>query len=124
MSSLTDYGRDLVGRAICGRNPALPTNVYAALGTGGSPATGVTGEPVGSGYTRQPVQFVGTGNQTNAVLLRFNFTAGVGTLSHIGLFDALQGGNPLTFSALATPASLPSPGQVTIPANSLIIAPA
>ena len=121
MPALTDYARNLVTRAVCARVPALPTNAWLALGTGGSLAAGVTGEPVGAGYARQRVTFTGTGDQNNAALLRFTFTAGVGSLTHIGLFDAVQGGNPLTFSALATPAALPSAGQVTIPAASFVV---
>ncbi|MDB5383304.1 MAG: hypothetical protein JWO26_2936 [Rhodospirillales bacterium] len=121
MTVLTDYARDLVARAVCARGPALPTNAYLALGTGGTLAAGITGEPVGAGYARQRVTFAGTGDQASAALLRFTFTAGVGSLTHIGMFDAVQGGNPLTFSVLATPAALPAAGQVTIPAANFLV---
>ncbi|MBY0336215.1 MAG: hypothetical protein K2X11_06350 [Acetobacteraceae bacterium] len=114
MSSLTDHARNLLGRALCGRNPALPTNVFLALGTGGAAPTGVTGEPVGNGYARQRVTFTGTGAQQNAEAVRFTFTAAAGSFTHAGLFDAASGGNPLTWSALAQPAAVTGPGTVTI----------
>lgn len=121
MTALTDYAKDLLARAIGGRQPALPAAVWLGLGTGGSDASGLTGEPVGAGYARQPVSFTGTGMQRNAAAIRFSFTAAVGTLTHIGLFDAPSGGNPLTWSALGTPATLNAPGTLTIPAESLTL---
>ena len=83
--------------------PALPTQVFLGLGTGGSDGTGLTGEPAGNGYARQRVTFSGTGPQQNTDAVRFTFTAGSGTLTHAGLFDAATGGNPLTWSALRNP---------------------
>ena len=91
------------------------------LGTGGSAATGVTGEPVGNGYARQRVTFTGTGVQSNAEALRFVFTSSVGTLTHAGLFDAASGGNPLAFVALPQPAAMTGPGTVTIAAGALTL---
>ncbi|GGG22343.1 hypothetical protein GCM10010964_08170 [Caldovatus sediminis] len=121
MTALTDHAKNLLARALCGRQPALPAKVWLGLGTGGSDPSGLTGEPIGAGYARQPATFTGTGMQRNAAAIRFTFTAAVGTLTHIGLFDAPSGGNPLTWSALATPATLNAPGTLTIPAESLTL---
>ncbi|WP_424811662.1 phage tail fiber protein [Roseococcus sp. YIM B11640] len=114
MSSMTDYAKNILARALCGRAPVLPNAVYLALGTGGSNPTGVSGEPVGNGYVRQRVTFTGTGVQTNAEPVRFTFTAAGGSFSHIGLFDAATSGNALTWSALTTPVAVSGPGTVTI----------
>ncbi|MFT8245664.1 hypothetical protein [Roseomonas sp. BN140053] len=122
MSHLTDYSRDLLARALCGRLPALPTAVYAALGTGGT-ATGLTGEPTGTGYARQRAVFNGTGAQSNAESLRFVFTAAAGTLTHLGLFDAASGGNPLSVAPLAQPVSMTGPGTVTLAPDGLSVLP-
>jgi len=119
MPDLTDYAKNLLGRALCGRLPALPSLVFLGLGTGGSDAAGLTGEPVGTGYARQRVTFSGSGAQQNTDAVVFSFTAPPGTLSHCGLFDAASGGNPLTWSALAAPAAVTAPGSVTISANGL-----
>ncbi len=114
MAILTDYARDLLARALAGRAPTLPAQVYAALGTGGSDATGLTGEAAGNGYARQRVVFTGSGTQRNADVVRFNFTAAAGTLTHIGLFDAATGGNALTWSALAQPVAVTAAGSVSL----------
>ena len=34
MTSLTDYAKNLLGRSVVGRRPALPSAVFIALGTG------------------------------------------------------------------------------------------
>jgi len=114
MSSLTDYAKNVLTRALCGRSPVLPGAVYLGLGTGGSDPSGISGEPVGNGYARQRVTFTGTGVQQNAEAVRFTFTASAGTYSHIGLFDAAASGNALTWSALSAPVSISGPGTVTI----------
>lgn len=121
MTSMTDYAKNLLGRAVVGRRPALPAAVFIALGTGGSDVSGVSGEPAGTGYARQAVTFFGTGLQYNVSQVRFNFTSAPGTLTHIGVFDALTAGNPLLWAPLATPVTLTVPGIVNIPVNSLSV---
>jgi hypothetical protein len=121
MTDLTDYAKNLLGRALCARVPALPSQVFLGLGTGGSDPTGLTGEPTANGYARQPVTFTGTGTQQNTDAVRFTFTAPTGTLTHVGLFDAASGGNPLTWSALAQAAVVAGAGTVTINPASLVL---
>lgn len=123
MSDLTDYARNLLARAICGRFPTLPGAIYAALGTGGTAAAGLSGEPAGNGYARQRVTFTGTGVQRNAEAIRFTFSAAVGTLSHVGLYDAASGGNPLVISPLNAAVTMSGPGTVTLAAESLVVNP-
>ncbi|MFC7476663.1 hypothetical protein ACFQS7_20010 [Dankookia sp. GCM10030260] len=121
MPDLTDYAKNLLGRALCARVPALPSQVFLGLGTGGADATGLVGEPAGTGYARQRVTFTGTGAQQNTDAIRFTFTGTAGTLTHVGLFDAASGGNPLTWSALAQPAAVTGAGTVTLNAASLVL---
>ena len=123
MSDLTDYARNLLARAICARAPALPSTVYAALGTSGTAAAGLAGEPVGNGYARQRVTFTGTGAQRYAEAIRFVFSASVGTLTHVGLYDAVSGGNPLLVSPLAAPVAMTGAGTVTLAVDSLAVNP-
>ncbi len=123
MSNITLYAQDLLGRALCGRAPAMPTQVYLALGTGGADATGVVGEPSGNGYARQRVTFTGTGAQQNSTAVTFTFTAAGGTLSYAGLFDAATGGNPLTWSALTQSVTISGAGTVTINPSGLNLQP-
>lgn len=123
MTDLTDHAKNLLARALCGRMPSLPAAVWAALGTGGADATGLTGEPAGSGYARQRVTFTGTGAQRNVSAFSFTFTAAAGTVSHLGLFDAAAGGNPLTWGALSAPVTVSGPGTVTVAADVLTVTP-
>ena len=123
MADLTDYAKNLLGRALCARSPALPSQVFLGLGTGGSDPTGLTGEPVGNGYARQKVTFSGTGAQQNTDAIRFTLTAAAGTLTHVGLFDAASGGSPITWSALASAAAVTGAGMVTINAAGLVSTP-
>ncbi|WP_043836058.1 phage tail fiber protein [Muricoccus aerilatus] len=123
MSALTDYARNLLARAVCARVPSLPTTVYAALGTGGTAAAGLSGEPAGNGYARQRVTFTGTGAQQNAEAIRFVFSASAGTLTHVGLYDAASGGNPLLVAPLAAPVVMAGTGTVTVAANALSVNP-
>ena len=123
MTHLTDHAKNLLARTLCGRSPTLPSAAWAALGTAGADATGVTGEPAGHGYARQRVTFSGTGAQRNLSALTFTFTTAIGTVSHLGLFDAPTGGNPLTWAPLSAPVSVAGPGTITIAADALTITP-
>lgn len=123
MSDLTDYAKTLLGRALCARLPALPAQVFLGLGTGGSDATGLVGEPAGNGYARQRVTFTGTVTQSNLDAVRFTFTAAAGTMTHVGLFDAASGGNPLTWGPLAQVATIAGAGTVTVNPGTLTLAP-
>lgn len=123
MSNITTYAQDLLGRALCGRAPAMPTQVYLGLGTGGADATGVVGEPSGNGYARQRVTFGGTGAQQNSNTVTFTFTGAVGTLAYAGMFDAATGGNALTWSALAQSVTVSGAGTVTINPSGLTLSP-
>ena len=123
MSDLTDYAKTLLGRALCARLPSLPSQVFLGLGTGGSDATGLVGEPAGNGYARQRVTFTGTVTQSNLDAVRFTFTAAAGTLTHVGLFDAASGGNALTWGLLAQAATVAAAGTVTVNPGTLSLAP-
>ena len=121
MTSLTDYAKNMLARALAGRRPALPTAVFVALGTGGSDVSGISGEPTGTGYARQSVTFLGTGLQYNLSQVKFTFSSAPGTITHIGVFDASTAGNPLLWAPLPTPVILNSPGIINIPVNSMTV---
>ncbi len=123
MPDLTDYAKNLLGRALCARVPALPSQVFLGLGTGGTDAAGITGEPAGTGYARQRVTFTGTGAQRNVEALRFTFTGAAGSLSHLGLFDAATGGNALTWGTMSQAVTVAGPGTVTIAIDALTVTP-
>jgi len=119
MTSLTNYAKNMLSRAAAGRRPALPAAVFIALGTGGSDVSGISGEPTGTGYARQAVTFFGTGLQYNVSQVRSTFTSIPGTITHIGVFDAVTAGNPLLWAPLPTPVILDGPGIINIPVNGM-----
>ena len=94
MTSLTDYAKNMLGRSVVGRRPTLPAAVFVAIGTGGSDASGVSGEPTGPGYARQAVTFFGTGLPYKVLQLRSSFTSPTGPPTHIGSFVAHSGRHP------------------------------
>lgn len=90
-----------------------PTTIYVALYTT-NPTAADTGQEVsGGGYTRLPIVFgppaIEGGKPTIKNIADIAFaiaTASWGTLSHIGLRDAVTGGNLLYFGALESPRSI------------------
>ncbi len=121
MPALTDYARNLAARALVGRQPALPNVAFIALGTSATAAAGLAGEPAGNGYARARATFTGTGAQRNAEALRFAFTAPTGTFTHLAIYDAATGGNPIAYAPLAAAVVVTGPGTVTIAADALVL---
>jgi hypothetical protein len=89
---------------------AAPFTVGLGLG---ADDTGLTGEPVGNGYTRQALSFAGSGAQvSNANALSFGpFTSDLGVVRAFAVFDAA--GNVLWQGALSNQLTL-SAGQTRV----------
>jgi hypothetical protein len=99
----------LVNGTLRGTTYTAPTTVYLALYTS-DPTDADTGtEVTGGAYTRQPITFGAPSNgvSTNSANVSFpQATAGWGTVSHIGIRDALTVGNLLYFAPLTTARSI------------------
>ncbi len=118
---------------------STPATLYVALSTT-TPAENGTGftEPSGNGYARVPVTnnttsfpnaTGGTGGSTknNGAAITFTQSTGTGwgTVTYLGIFDALTGGNLLAYGALsqsytiggATTFSLPQTTGLTLTLN-------
>jgi hypothetical protein len=101
MAALSDYAEKLVLDWLMTTGSATrPTDWYVALYTAAPSDAGGGTEVSTGGYARQAVTFAaasspgGTTDNTNTV----SFTASggnYGTVTHIGLFDAVSGGNLL-----------------------------
>jgi hypothetical protein len=81
-----------------------PTTLYLAIHTT-NPAEDNTGTEVsGSAYARQSVAFtVTTNTASNTAAVEFPTATGSwGTLTHVGVYDALTSGNLLAYAALTT----------------------
>lgn len=100
-----------------------PTTLYLAIHTT-NPAEDNTGTEVsGSAYARQSVVFTVTTNTTsNTAAVEFPTATGSwGTLTHVGVYDALTGGNLLAYAALTTSKIIGTNDVFRVPAGDLDI---
>ena len=109
MAALSDYSEKLLLDWMMTNGAATrPTSWFVALFTAPPSDSGGGTEVAGNGYARQAVTFAaaaspgGTTNNTGAV----SFTAAGGawgTVTHVGIFDAVTTGNMLWHGPLAAP---------------------
>ena len=100
-----------------------PTTLYLAIHTT-NPAEDNSGTEVsGSAYARQTVAFtVTTSTASNTAAVEFPTATGSwGTLTHVGVYDALTGGNLLAYAALTTSKIIGTNDVFRVPAGDLDI---
>jgi hypothetical protein len=100
-----------------------PTTLYLAIHTT-NPAEDNTGTEVsGSAYARQSVAFtVTTSTASNTSAVEFPTATGSwGTLTHVGVYDALTSGNLLAYAALTTSKIISTNDVFRVPAGDLDI---
>jgi hypothetical protein len=122
MSNLTNYSENqlLVWQLTDGA-VTRPTARYIGLGANHS-ETGLTGEPTGNGYARQICGFTASGSSaTNTAQVVFGpcVSTGWGTLTSLGIFDAVSGGNCLWSGPLSASISVGIGDSYAIPAGAL-----
>jgi hypothetical protein len=101
-----------------------PTTWYVGLFTSDPTDTGAAGTEVSGGsYARVAVTFNVTGDTaSNSASVEFpTATANWGTVSHIGIHDALSGGNMLVHGILTTSKAIDSGDVFRIPTGDLDI---
>ena len=94
-----------------------PATHYLALYTATPGETGGGTELSGSAYARQTVAFTTAGNTTsnNAAVEFPTATASWGTVTHVGVFDAVTGGNLMAYAPLTTAKTIDSGDVFRIP---------
>ena len=100
-----------------------PTAWHLALFTS-DPAEDASGTEVsGGGYARQAATFTVSGNTaSNSGAIEYpTATAGYGTVSHVGVFDASSGGNLISYAALTTSKTIDTGDVFRVPAGGLDI---
>lgn len=108
MAALSDYAEALILDWMMTTGSATrPTAWYVALFTGAPSDSGGGTEVSGSNYARQAVAFDAAaspaGTTTNSADVSFTADGGsFGTVTHLGIFDALTTGNLLWHGALTT----------------------
>ncbi len=100
-----------------------PTAWHIALYTGAPDDTGGGTEVSGGGYGRQAVTFTISGNtaSNNAAIEWDTATAGYGTVTHVGVFDASTGGNLIAYAALTTSKTIDTGDVFRLPSGDLDI---
>lgn len=127
MAGMSDYLEKKVLEHVL-KNTAYtsPTTVYLALFTS-DPTDAATGTEVSGGaYARQAVTFglatLGTGAIATTSDITYPVaTANWGTISHIGIYDALTAGNLLFSGALTTSKTITTSDQFKVVAGDLTI---
>ena len=108
MAALSDHAENLLlNYLMTADSVTRPTDWYVALYTGAPSDAGGGTELSGLGYTRQSIAFdtaTGTGGTTdNSADVVFTASGGDwGTITHIGIHDAVSGGNLLWHGAMST----------------------
>ena len=102
-----------------------PTAHYLALFTAAPGETGGGTEvsTTGTAYIRNSVAFTTTGNTTSntAAVEYATATASYGTVTHVGVFDAVTAGNLMAYAALTTSKLIDSGDVFRVPAADLDI---
>ena len=108
-----------------GGTATRPTAWYLALFTT-DPAEDASGTEVstsGTAYVRKVAAFTVTGNTaSNSAAIEFpTATATFGTVSHVGVFDAVTSGNLIAYAALATSKVIDTGDVLRVPLGDLDI---
>lgn len=100
-----------------------PTTVYVGLFTSNPDEDGSGTEVSGGSYARQSGSFTVSGNTaTTDAAIEFPTATGTwGTVTHIGIYDALTSGNLLAYAALTTSKSIASGDVFRIPTGDIDI---
>lgn len=141
MSAMSDYLENkLVDQLFRGQSAPTTTTLYVALLTAAPSDSGGGTEVAGGSYARVAVTSSlanwagtqssgsttassGTGGQTsnNGAITFPTPSAGWGTVTHFGIYDAASGGNLLFWGSLTIAKTINQADTVTFPAASLSI---
>jgi len=116
---------EILDHVFAGAAYTAPTTHYLALFTAAPGETGGGTEvtTVGTAYARETVAFTTTGNTTsNTAAVEYETaTAAFGTVTHVGVFDALTAGNLMAYAALSSSKAIDSGDVFRVPAADLDI---
>lgn len=125
--SFTNYLEDAVLDHVFGGNAySAPSTLYVGLFTAAPSDTGGGTEVSGGGYARQTATFTVSGTSpteaTNSAAIDYpTATADLGTITHVGVFDALTSGNLLAYASVSTSKTINTGDVLRIPAGDLDI---
>ena len=114
---------EILDHVFAGSAYTAPTTLYVALYTAAPGETGGGTEVSGGAYTRKTMAFSTSGDTTsNSAAVDFpTATASWGTVTHVGVFDALTSGNLMVYATLTASKSIESGDVFRIPSGDLDI---
>lgn len=123
--NLSDYAENKLLNHILGVSAfTMPTTVYVALLTT-NPTDANTGtEVTGGSYARKPITFATatTGSTSNTTDVLFPAaTASWGTITHVGIYDAVTGGNLLWHGPLSASKTIAATDEFKIGSSKFTI---
>ena len=124
MSAASDHLETaLLAAVLKNTSYSSPATTYLALFTS-DPTDADTGTEVsGGGYARQALSFTGTGDSvTTSAAVAFTASgAAFGTITHIGIYDAVSGGNLLLHGALIASRTIADGATLTFAAGDITV---
>jgi hypothetical protein len=114
---------EILDHVFGGNAYTAPTTHYLALFTAAPGEAGGGTECTGTSYARTAVTFTVSGNEaTNSAAVEFA-TAGNnwGTITHVGVFDALTSGNLMAYGTLTASKTVETGDVFRVPAGDLDI---
>ncbi|QIG62540.1 hypothetical protein [Sporosarcina phage Lietuvens] len=125
MAAMSDYLENaLLNATLRGTAYTAPTNVYLALFTTDPTDAGTGTEVAGGGYVRQKATFTAPTNGASpsaADVLYPIASAAWGTVTHVGIYDALTAGNLLYHGVLTNSKTIASSDQLKVAAGDITV---
>ncbi len=114
---------EILDHVFAGAAYTAPATKYLALYTAAPGETGGGTEVSGGAYARQSVAFTTTGNTTsNSAAVEFpTATAAFGTVTHVGVFDAVTAGNLMAYATLSSSKAIATGDVFRVPTGDLDI---
>lgn len=125
MSEISNYLENaLINGTLRGTTFTAPASVFVSLHTADPTDAGSGAEVSGGSYVRQAATFGAPSNGVSTTTADITYpqaTAGYGTVTHIGIFDAVSTGNLLYHSPLTTSKTIDTGDIFKIATGSLTV---
>ena len=123
MSFTNFLDTEILDHVFAGAAYTAPTTKYIGLFTAAPGETGGGTEVSGSAYARQSMAFATSGDTTsNSAAVEFPTASGSwGTITHVGIFDALTSGNLMVYATLTASKAIASGDVFRVPSGDLDI---
>jgi hypothetical protein len=114
---------EILDHVFAGAAYTAPATLYLGLFTSAPGEAGGGTELSGSAYVRKPIAFTTSGDTTsnNAAVEFPTATGSWGTVTHIGVFDALTSGNLMVYATLTASKTVASGDVFRVPSGDLDI---